>query len=283
MQLAPEQVTTEEVKHWKGLHLLHFAQSSCSQKVRILLREKQLEWTSHPVDLTRNEHTTEWYLGINPRGVVPVLVHDGVVHIESNDLLEYLDALPAPSGAESFLPQDEAERGRVRESLDLEDSLHMDLRTVTMGVLVPVNAAGKSEKELERYENAGAKDASRDKEIAWWRAQRERGVPHEMIREAAANYARAFETLEEALADREWLIGDRISVLEIAWFINVHRLTMAGYPLERHPRLAAHYERLLQRPAFAAEIAVPGPLGLAMQAYRWWRRMRGTTLLEIYA
>ena len=40
MQLDPEQVTTHEVKRWKGLHLLHFPGSSCSQKVRILLAEK---------------------------------------------------------------------------------------------------------------------------------------------------------------------------------------------------------------------------------------------------
>ena len=32
-----------------------------------------------------------WFLGINPRGLVPVLVHDGAVHIESNDIIQYLD------------------------------------------------------------------------------------------------------------------------------------------------------------------------------------------------
>ena len=47
MILADAQVTTSEVKSWKGLHLLHFAGSSCSQKVRILLGEKNLPWVSH--------------------------------------------------------------------------------------------------------------------------------------------------------------------------------------------------------------------------------------------
>ena len=91
MRVPPEQITTEEVKSWQGLHLLHFQSSTCSQKVRILLREKGLEWTSHPIDLPRNEHVSEWFLGINSRGVVPVLVHDGEVHVESNDILAYLD------------------------------------------------------------------------------------------------------------------------------------------------------------------------------------------------
>jgi len=95
MILPDDAVTTEEVTGWKGLHLLHFQRSSCSQKVRVLLREKGLTWHSHPVDLAAQKHVSPWYLGINPRGVVPVLVHDGVVHVESNDMMEYLDALPS--------------------------------------------------------------------------------------------------------------------------------------------------------------------------------------------
>ena len=104
MQLSDETVTTQEVKSWQGLHLLHFQGSSCSQKVRILLAEKGIAWESHPVDLLRQAHATPWFLGINPRGVVPVLVHDGVVHVESNDIMEYLDALP--STMSPFFPQE---------------------------------------------------------------------------------------------------------------------------------------------------------------------------------
>ncbi|MEM9730892.1 MAG: glutathione S-transferase N-terminal domain-containing protein, partial [Myxococcota bacterium] len=84
MRLPDPQVTTAEVKGWQGVHLLHFRSSSCSQKVRAFLAEKQLRYESRHVNLPRNEHVTPWFLGINPRGVVPVLVHDGVVHIESN-------------------------------------------------------------------------------------------------------------------------------------------------------------------------------------------------------
>ena len=98
MRLADTQVTTAEVRRWRGVHLLHFQASSCSQKVRILLAEKGIAWTSHPVNLARHEKTRPWFLGINPRGVVPVLVHDGAVHVESNDLLEYIDQhLPSPT------------------------------------------------------------------------------------------------------------------------------------------------------------------------------------------
>ena len=88
--------------------------------------------------------------------------------------MEYLDELPSPMP--SFFPQNVSERARVRESLALEDSLHMDLRTITMGFLVSYVLAKKSPKVLEAYEKSGVPDPKRDKEVAWWRAFAKDGV-----------------------------------------------------------------------------------------------------------
>ncbi len=46
---------------------------------------------SHHLDISKFENFTEWYMGINPRGLLPALVHDGDVHIESNDIIKYVD------------------------------------------------------------------------------------------------------------------------------------------------------------------------------------------------
>ena len=80
MRLEEKDIKTHEVTQWKGLHLFHFDMSSCSQKVRIVFRELGLPFTPHPINLLKDEQQTDWYLGINPRGEVPVLVHDGAVH-----------------------------------------------------------------------------------------------------------------------------------------------------------------------------------------------------------
>ena len=279
MRMDDSQVTTAEVKEWKGLHLLHFPLSSCSQKVRILLREKQLEWESHPIDLMREAHVTPWFLGINPRGVVPVLVHDGVVHVESNDILQHLDALPSP--ADSYFPLDAAEREVARQSLAAEDALHMDLRAITMGFLAPSRLVRKSPKTLEAYEKDGARDDKRDHEIAWWRDFAKRGITRERALRSANAFEQAFDVLESRLADGPWLIGDRISVLEIAWFISIHRVVFAGYPIEHHPRLEAHYRKLLERPAFAKETRGRGPAAQAQKAYRMMRRLTRSTLRHV--
>ena len=87
VQLLEADIQTKEVLSWQGLHLFHFMGSTCSQKLRIFLSVKGIEWQSHHVNLARKEHQTPYYMGINPRGLVPTLVHDGNVIIESNDIL----------------------------------------------------------------------------------------------------------------------------------------------------------------------------------------------------
>ena len=93
VKLLPSDILTTEVLEWKGLNLFHFQSSSCSQKTRILLSEKGVEWESHPINLMTHENFTHWFLGINPRGLVPVIVHNGEVHIESNDIMRYIDTV----------------------------------------------------------------------------------------------------------------------------------------------------------------------------------------------
>jgi glutathione S-transferase len=57
------------------------------------------------------------------------------------------------------------------------------------------------------------------------------------------------------LAKRPYLLGDALSVLDIAWLIYQNRLMLAGYPFTRlHPRVMAWADRLRAMPEFAKEI-----------------------------
>lgn len=279
MILPDDHVTTEEVKAWQGLHLLHFQGSSCSQKVRVLLREKGLEWSSHPIDAVNNQHVSAWYLGINPRGVVPVLVHDGVVHVESNDIMEYLDSLP--SQVESFFPQNDSERAFAKQNLAQEDSIHMDLRNLTMGFILPHRLAKKSDETLERWEREGKTDPKRALEVKWWRDYARDGIPAEVAQASVDAHRKMFEELDERLATSSWLLGDRISVLDVAWFITTLRLSKAGYPLGQHARLAAWHDRLTRRPAFSKETRDPLVMRLGIPFYALYRKVTRTTLRDV--
>ena len=235
MRLEDKDIKTREVTQWRGLHLFHFDMSSCSQKVRIVFRELGLPFTPHPINLMKDEQQTDWYLGINPRGEVPVLVHDGAVHTESNDIIQYIDENFA-SPEKSLLPQSESERQAMQTLLDLENDLHGDLRTVTFTYLAP-----------DIKNRAGVKDSL----------------------DFIGRFQSAFQALDKQLSSSTYLLGDRLTLLDISWFITLFRLERAGYPLAEHPKLAAYFVRISQRPSFQREINAGAlPMRLVGAAYR---------------
>ncbi|MFC6588794.1 glutathione S-transferase family protein [Sulfitobacter pacificus] len=59
------------------LHLYHSPYSTCSQKVRLCLWEKNLPFEVTEIHFWKNEHLTPEYLALNPNGVVPTLLHKG--------------------------------------------------------------------------------------------------------------------------------------------------------------------------------------------------------------
>src|SRR3954449_12313750 len=73
------------------LELYHHGSSACAAKVRFALEEKHVPWTGHVVDIFRGQQFRPEFLALNPKAVVPVLVHDDFVIAESTVICEYLD------------------------------------------------------------------------------------------------------------------------------------------------------------------------------------------------
>ena len=74
------------------LELYHNINSVCAQKVRIALKEKGRDAQEHVLTL-RGDQNEPAYLKLNPSGVVPTLVHDGVPIVESSLILYYIDEI----------------------------------------------------------------------------------------------------------------------------------------------------------------------------------------------
>jgi ganglioside-induced differentiation-associated protein 1 len=280
VQLVDSDIKTREVLGWKGVHVLHFSGSSCSQKLRIFLNLKGIAWTSRPVDLHSNENFQPWFLGINPRGLVPVLVHDGAVHIESNDIIEYLEtAFPAPK----LIPA--GHENEVAALLRHEDDLHLDLRTLSFRFVFNRPGPPKPAAALESYAVngagtvQGAKDREKQIQIEFWQRATREGFTDERARSSAQKFRAEFDALERRLAGAPYLMGDALSVLDIAWFIYAHRLSLADYPLARlHPRVHAWKEKLGARPEFAKEIAMPAEVKARLEATHRAHAAAGQTL-----
>src|SRR5262252_10718055 len=92
--------------------LYNAPQSTCSQRVRFVLNAKGLPFEEVKLDLLAGDQLKPDYLRLNPNGVVPTLVHDGAVVIDSSVIIEYLDEV-FPQG-ESFTPRDPAGRAAMR-------------------------------------------------------------------------------------------------------------------------------------------------------------------------
>lgn len=236
------------VKAMKGLHLFHFVLSNCSQRVRFALEEKALPWESHHLNLAANEHVSEDYQSINPDGVVPTLVHDGQVVIESNDILGYLDAhFPEPRLA----PEDPAERARMQAHIRLASGAQGSIKALSHELLFrPFRKV--SDEELALYEE---KAANREL-VVFLRDYAEEGPAWQRrVKLARADMEQRLDSLEAALASDRWLSGASFGLADISWVVNAHRLQQAQYDLAGWPSFLAWYERVASRPAFDRAIA----------------------------
>src|SRR5258708_12440152 len=73
------------------LELYNAPQSTCSQKVRLTLAEKDLEFVEHKLKLFQNDQLKPEYLKLNPNGAVPTLVAGGIPIVDSSVIMEYPD------------------------------------------------------------------------------------------------------------------------------------------------------------------------------------------------
>ena len=93
------------------LKIYNFFRSGTSHRLRIALNLKGLAYEYVPIDLRTEQHLGAEYGALNPQGLVPALVDDGRVLIQSPAIIEWLEErYPAPA----LLPDDPESRAHVR-------------------------------------------------------------------------------------------------------------------------------------------------------------------------
>ena len=100
--------------------LYNAPQSTCSQRVRFVLHYKNLAFTENKLDLFSGDQLLPDYLKINPNGVVPSIVHDGRIVIDSSVIMEYLDEVYPQAG---LTPADPVERAHMRSLIRFIDEI----------------------------------------------------------------------------------------------------------------------------------------------------------------
>jgi glutathione S-transferase len=203
--------------------LYDFRNSVCCQKVRITLCAKGLDWESIMVDLFRSEQYDPKYLALNPKGVVPTLVHNGEPVIESTLICEYLDdTFPEPS----LIPADPRQRVRMRLwSKTVDEGLHEGATEISFSAMFRERMKNMPAALREvRFGNIGD-PRRRDR----FKSTYELGVQSPFVLHAVAAYERAFVALEEVLAEGgPWIVGAEPTLADINLMPYFARLDYLG-------------------------------------------------------
>jgi glutathione S-transferase len=227
------------------IELYHNDISVCAQKVRIILFEKKLDWTSHALNLRKGDQFTPDYARLNPNGVVPTLVHDGRVVLESNAIIEYIDdRFPEPS----FRPEGDAAVAAMRHWFSaLDERIHMLTGVLSMAVAFRHEYFAEGQDAVEKS-IAAAPEPMRDAK----RSLMEQGVEAPVFGFAVAEIDKALGEMETALEMTGWFAGDRFSLVDIALMPYLARfdfLGMASFWDER-PAVARWLARVKTRPGY---------------------------------
>jgi glutathione S-transferase len=249
------------------IELWHEWNSVHSFKVRAALAEKGLAWTGRRVELLRFEQLRPEYLRLNPSGVVPTLVHDGRVFLESSVICQYLDeAFPG----HSLMPADPAGRAQARAWLKyFDDAVHPEVRRASFALLyTPLLrslAPAELEARLASHPQPQRAQAFRDAALG----KIDRGA----LRAALDAFARILARIDAALGEGPWLAGEDFGMADVAMAPFAERLEHLG--LSRlcapYPRALGWLRRVLERPSVVRAAAPaefrfpPPPAGLLEQ------------------
>ncbi len=236
------------VKKLEGLHLYHSGVSNCSMRVRLVLEEKGLNWESHHFNLLKKEHINEAYFGINPNGLVPTLVHDGRVIIESGDIIEYLDKVfPEPA----LTPVDGKAAENMRSWINRATSMHMKAVKTHIYEKRVRGHMSQAPEEKARYEQLQTNESL----LEFHRKSTSDSFTQEELDAAKATLDASFADLEEALAGSDWLAGSEFSLADIAWIpLHFTLFVLAGYSFEGMPNVNAWAKRIEARPSYAKAV-----------------------------
>lgn len=234
------------------IELHHFGFSTCSQKVRLVLVEKGIDFVSHEVNLITGEQHDPDYVKLNPKHVVPTLVHDGQVLVESSLIVKYLDdAFPEPP----LRPADALGRYRVDAWLKhLDEALHPAAPVVTFALGPRLALLAQPEEVREGNLAAIPDPAAR----ATRRSVIEHGVQAPEFAGALGVFLGTLDRMEAGLADGPWLSGERFGLADASLLPYVLRLEhLAMDPLidaSARPRVADWLARVKTLPSYGPAV-----------------------------
>ncbi|MEF0940576.1 glutathione S-transferase family protein [Rhizobium sp. BR 362] len=187
------------------LTLHDYLPSQNGWKARVLLGLLEIPYTGRLVSIFEGESRADAFLDFNPVGAIPVLeLEDGRAIAESNAILTYL------AEGTPFLPADRYQRAKVMQWLFFEQ-YHIE---PVIGSLRFWTLTGRIER------NQGLVSGKREAAV------------------------RALTAMERSLTGLSFLVGNDLSIADIAVYAYSHRAADCGFPLADYPAVAAWSDRV---------------------------------------
>lgn len=192
------------------LTLYHADYSTCSQKVRMTLAEKKLPYNSIALSFRKEEQLTPDYLKINPNGVVPTLIHNGAVIIDSSCIIEYLDEV---FEANPLRPVTAVKLAKMRAWLRyMEEVPTKAIRTPSFNqVFLPALRLVKSKKGFN--ESVSKRTIRKG---FYNKMNQGTGMDKNEVRDSIYQLRDTVTRMSDALQTGPWILGEQISLVDIA-------------------------------------------------------------------
>ena len=192
------------------------------QKAMWCVGELGIEHERIDAGMEHGKNKEDWFLRMNPNGLVPVIDDDGFILWESNAIVRYLSA---KYGLGQLCPEDLQARADADRWMDWQVAVLAPPMTTILWNLVRTPAAERD-----------------------W----------QVINDGVEKAATAWTIVESHLAGRDFMLGQTLSMADIPVGAMAYR--WFAYPdIDRpeQPRVRAWYERLSQRPAFRQHVMLP--------------------------
>jgi glutathione S-transferase len=190
--------------------LYDFRPSGNGYKVRLLMRRLGLAYRYLERDIMKGETRTAEFLALNANGKIPVLVlDDGTPLAESDAILFYL------AEGTPWWPDARLARAKVLEWLFFEQYSHETAIAVRRFILhyLPEDSARRAE------------------------------LPALFQKGHAA-----LGVMEKGLAGRDWLVGERETIADLALYAYTHCAPEGGFDLAPYPAIRAWLARVAAQP-----------------------------------
>jgi glutathione S-transferase len=216
----------------------------------MVLHEKGIEFEDRRLNLNLRHHMEPEYLAINPNGVVPTLVDDGVPIIESSVICEYLDEKYPQT---PLMPTELVERAHTRAWMHYIEEIAVGaIRVPSFNRSFLQRFDGLDQRQFEEQQI----NVRKVRKELFQRMGSPKGFTKAEIDRALEQLAETCRRMDAAVAKKgPWLMGDQFTLADILVTPTIDRLNDLGLSdrwAETYPNLVQWYRDLQERLSFKA-------------------------------